>query len=87
MELRVGAPFELVWRNEELENAGPRPDGSDEEHRMETMSNWFDESFGRCPVMAILRGYSPARTVDGVSPIRDSVSAAPGTGDGGITVG
>lgn len=31
---------------------------------METMSTWFDESFGRCPVMAILRGYSPARTVE-----------------------
>jgi len=34
MEMRVGAPFELVWRNEELENAGQRPEGSDEEHRM-----------------------------------------------------
>lgn len=31
---------------------------------METMSTWFDESFGRSPVMAILRGYSPERTVE-----------------------
>lgn len=42
MELRVGAPFELVWRNEELENAGRRPDGFDEEHRMETRLTELD---------------------------------------------
>jgi uncharacterized protein YndB with AHSA1/START domain len=36
MELRVGAPFELVWRNEELENAGQRPDGFDAEHRLQS---------------------------------------------------
>lgn len=42
MELRVGAPFELVWRNEELENAGRRPDGFDEEHRMETRITELD---------------------------------------------
>lgn len=36
MEMRAGAPFELVWRNEELENAGQRPEGFDEEHRMDS---------------------------------------------------
>ena len=35
MELRVGAPFEFVWRNDELTNPpGKRPDGFDAEHRM-----------------------------------------------------
>ena len=34
MEMEAGAPFELVWRNDELENAGERPEGFDEEHRM-----------------------------------------------------
>jgi uncharacterized protein YndB with AHSA1/START domain len=35
MELKVGAPFELVWRNEELSDPpGKRPDGFGEEHRM-----------------------------------------------------
>ena len=37
MELKVGAPFELVWRNSELTNpAGKRPEGFGEEHRMES---------------------------------------------------
>jgi uncharacterized protein YndB with AHSA1/START domain len=35
MELKVGAPFELVWRNDELTDPpGKRPDGFGEEHRM-----------------------------------------------------
>lgn len=35
MELKVGAPFELVWRNDELTNPpGQRPAGAGEEHRM-----------------------------------------------------
>src|SRR5690606_37157516 len=35
MDLKVGAPFELVWRNDELTNPpGARPDGFGEEHRM-----------------------------------------------------
>jgi uncharacterized protein YndB with AHSA1/START domain len=34
MEMKAGAPFALVWRNDELENAGQRPEGFDEEHRM-----------------------------------------------------
>ena len=42
MEMRVGAPFELVWRNEEVENAGRRPDGFDEEHRMQTRITQLD---------------------------------------------
>ncbi len=42
MEMRVGAPFELVWRNEELENAGQRPEGFDEEHRMESRITELD---------------------------------------------
>jgi uncharacterized protein YndB with AHSA1/START domain len=35
MEMRVGAPVELVWRNEELTDPpGQRPAGFNEEHRM-----------------------------------------------------
>src|SRR6185436_8555320 len=35
MELKPGAPFELVWRNDELTDPpGKRPDGFSEEHRM-----------------------------------------------------
>ena len=35
MELKVGAPFEFVWRNEELTNPpGKRPEGFVAEHRM-----------------------------------------------------
>ncbi len=34
MEMKVGASFELVWRNDELTNPpGERPDGFSEEHR------------------------------------------------------
>lgn len=37
MELRVGAPFELVWRNDELTDApGQRPEGFPEEQRMQS---------------------------------------------------
>jgi uncharacterized protein YndB with AHSA1/START domain len=37
MEMKVGAPFELVWRNDEL-SAQPsqRPDGFGEEHRLQS---------------------------------------------------
>jgi uncharacterized protein YndB with AHSA1/START domain len=35
MELKPGAPFEFVWRNDELSDPpGRRPDGFPEEHRM-----------------------------------------------------
>ena len=35
MEMKVGAPFELVWRNSELTDPpGKRPEGFGEEHRM-----------------------------------------------------
>ena len=37
MEMRVGAPVELVWRNNELTNPpGQRPTGFSEEHRMQS---------------------------------------------------
>lgn len=37
MEMRVGAPFEFVWRNDELTNPpGERPDGFGDEHRMQS---------------------------------------------------
>ena len=37
MELAVGAPFELVWRNDELTNPpGERPAGFGPEHRMQS---------------------------------------------------
>ena len=35
MQMKVGAPFELVWRNGELSDPpGQRPEGFSEEHRM-----------------------------------------------------
>jgi uncharacterized protein YndB with AHSA1/START domain len=37
MEMKVGAPFELVWRNDELTNPpGTRPEGFGAEHRIES---------------------------------------------------
>jgi uncharacterized protein YndB with AHSA1/START domain len=37
MEMKVDAPFELVWRNNELTDPpGQRPEGFGEEHRMES---------------------------------------------------
>ena len=43
MEMKVGAPFELVWRNSELTNPpGKRPEGFGEEHRMESRITELD---------------------------------------------
>ena len=40
MEMKVGAPFELVWRNSELTNPpGKRPEGFGDEHRMESQDH------------------------------------------------
>lgn len=37
MEMKVGAPFELVWRNDELTDPpGTKPEGFGEEHRMKS---------------------------------------------------
>lgn len=37
MRLEPGAPFEFVWRNDELTDPpGPRPEGFDAEHRMQS---------------------------------------------------
>ena len=37
MEMRVGAPIELVWRNNDLSDPpGQRPEGFGEEHRLES---------------------------------------------------
>jgi uncharacterized protein YndB with AHSA1/START domain len=37
MEMKIGAPFELVWRNDELTDPpGQRPSGFGEERRMQT---------------------------------------------------
>jgi uncharacterized protein YndB with AHSA1/START domain len=37
MEMKVGAPFELVWRNDELTNPpGQRPPGFSDERRMQS---------------------------------------------------
>lgn len=37
MEMKIGAPFALVWRNDELTDPpGQRPAGFSEEHRMES---------------------------------------------------
>jgi uncharacterized protein YndB with AHSA1/START domain len=36
MEMKIGAPFELVWRNDELTDPpGQRPPGLSDEHRMQ----------------------------------------------------
>ena len=43
MEMKVGAPVELVWRNDELTNPpGERPPGFSEEHRMESRITELD---------------------------------------------
>jgi uncharacterized protein YndB with AHSA1/START domain len=43
MEMKVGAPFEFVWRNSELTNPpGQRPEGFGEEHRMESRITELD---------------------------------------------
>lgn len=43
MEMRVGASFELVWRNDELTNLpGRRPPGFAEEHRMQSTITELD---------------------------------------------
>jgi uncharacterized protein YndB with AHSA1/START domain len=43
MELKVGAPFEFVWRNSELTNPpGERPEGFGEEHRMQSRITELD---------------------------------------------
>ena len=43
MEMKVGAPFELVWRNIELTYApSKRPDGFGEEHRLQSRITELD---------------------------------------------
>lgn len=43
MELKLGASFELVWRNDELSDPpGQRPAGFSEEHRMESRITELD---------------------------------------------
>ena len=43
MEMKVGAPFELVWRNDELTNPpGQRPPGFSAEHRMQSRITELD---------------------------------------------
>ena len=43
MEMKVGAPFELVWRNNELTDPpGQRPEGFGEEHRMQSRITELD---------------------------------------------
>jgi len=43
MELTVGAPFELVWRNDELTDPpGARPEGFGKEHSMESRITRLD---------------------------------------------
>jgi uncharacterized protein YndB with AHSA1/START domain len=43
MEMRVGAPVELVWRNDELSNPpGERPAGFPDEHRMQSQITELD---------------------------------------------
>ena len=43
MEMKVGAPFEFVWRNDELTDPpGQRPAGFSEEHRMKSRITALD---------------------------------------------
>jgi uncharacterized protein YndB with AHSA1/START domain len=43
MEMKVGAPVELVWRNDELTDPpGQRPPGFSEEHRMQSRITELD---------------------------------------------
>src|SRR5205814_8850635 len=43
MEMRLGSPFELVWRNDELSDPpGKRPDGFGEENRMQSRITELD---------------------------------------------
>ena len=43
METKVGAPFELVWRNDELtDSPGERPAGFSAEHRMQSRITEID---------------------------------------------
>ena len=43
MEMKVGAPFEFVWRNHELTDPpGQRPPGFSEEHRMQSRITALD---------------------------------------------
>jgi uncharacterized protein YndB with AHSA1/START domain len=43
MEMIVGAPFELIWRNDELTDwPGKRPPGASDEHRMESRITALD---------------------------------------------
>ncbi|MCI4566670.1 SRPBCC family protein [Lysobacter sp. CFH 32150] len=43
MDLQVGAPFELVWRNDELTDPpGQRPEGFSEEHSMQSRITELD---------------------------------------------
>ena len=43
MEMKVGAPFELVWRNDELTDPpGQRPEAFGEEHRMQSRITELD---------------------------------------------
>jgi uncharacterized protein YndB with AHSA1/START domain len=43
MEMKVGAPVELVWRNDELTNpVGQRPPGFPDEHRMQSQITELD---------------------------------------------
>src|SRR5262245_24419000 len=46
MEMRVGSPVELVWRNNELmENPGQPPEGFGGEHRMESEITELDPPY------------------------------------------
>lgn len=43
MELKIGAPFELVWHNDDLsDEPSTRPEGFDQEHRMASQITALD---------------------------------------------
>jgi uncharacterized protein YndB with AHSA1/START domain len=46
MEMKLGAPFEFVWRNDELTNPpGQRPAGASSEHRLQSRITEFDPPY------------------------------------------
>ena len=54
MEMKVGAPFEFVWRNDALRSASQRPAGFPEEHRMQSrITGWIHRTSSPSPGKAV----------------------------------
>ena len=76
MEMKVGAPFEFVWRNNELTDPpGRRPPGFDEEHRMESRTRRANSPSPGERAAATFRFYSSRGAIGCCSPL--SIAACP----------